>query len=59
LYEELANRYESQTHPIYGAARLWVDAIIDPVDTRHWIGTGIQMANHAPVEDFRTGVIQT
>jgi len=59
LYDELANRYESQTHPIYGAARLWVDAIIDPVDTRHWISTGIEMANHAPVEPFRTGVIQT
>jgi len=59
LYEEIAKRYESQMHPVYGAARLWVDAIIDPVDTRHWISTGIQMANHAPVEPFRTGILQT
>ncbi len=59
LYESLAASYEQQTSPIYAAARLWVDAIIDPVDTRHWISTGIEAANHAPVETFSTGVIQT
>ncbi len=59
LFDTLAARYEEQTSPVYAAARLWVDAIIDPVDTRHWISTGIEAANHAPIEAFSTGVIQT
>jgi acetyl-CoA carboxylase carboxyltransferase component len=59
LFDTLASKYEHQTSPIYAAARLWVDAIIDPEDTRHWISSGISMASHAPVEPFRTGVIQT
>ena len=59
LFDTLAEKYEHQTSPVYAAARLWVDAIIDPEDTRHWISSGIAMASHAPVEAFRTGVIQT
>jgi len=42
----------------YAAARLWVDAIIDPRDTRQWISMGIEAANNAPVEKFNVGVMQ-
>lgn len=59
LLKEITDRYESQTTPYYAAARLWVDAIIDPRDTRKWISEGIEMANNAPVERFNVGVIQT
>ncbi|MEK7253465.1 MAG: carboxyl transferase domain-containing protein [Bacteroidota bacterium] len=58
LFEAIKNRYDQQTTPYYAAARLWVDAIIDPMETRQWISTGIEMANHAPVEKFNVGVIQ-
>ena len=59
LYNAISARYEEQTSPVYAAARLWVDAIIDPEDTRHWISTGISAADHAPIEPFNAGVIQT
>ena len=59
LYNAISERYEEQTSPVYAAARLWVDAIIDPEDTRHWISTGINAANHAPMAPFNAGVIQT
>jgi acetyl-CoA carboxylase carboxyltransferase component len=55
----MANRYDKQTSPVYAASRLWVDAIIEPEKTRHWISTGIEMASHAPILPFQTGVIQT
>ena len=45
--------------PEYAAARLWTDAIIDPLDTRKWISMGIEMANHAPIEKaYNPGIIQ-
>ncbi len=60
LYNKIKNRYDSQTTPYYAAARLWVDAIIDPKDTRKWISMGIEMANHAPIQKrYNVGVIQT
>ena len=59
LSEEIATQYDNQTSPYYAAARLWVDAIIDPVDTRRVISIGIEAANHAPIEKFNPGVIQT
>ncbi len=59
LYNEIKGRYDKQTTPQYAAARLWVDAIIDPLDTRKWISMGIEAANNAPVEKFNVGVIQT
>lgn len=59
LLNSITQRYEEQTKAYYAAARLWVDAIIDPLETRQWISTGIAMANHAPVEQFNVGVIQT
>jgi acetyl-CoA carboxylase carboxyltransferase component len=58
LYEETKAKYDAQTTPYYAAARLWVDAIIDPRDTRRWISMGIEAANNAPVEKFNPGVIQ-
>ena len=59
LLEEISSRYDTQTTPYYAAARLWVDGIIDPVDTRRIISTGIEMANQNPdVPKFNPGVIQ-
>lgn len=59
LYEKIKNRYDEQTTPLYAASRLWVDAIIDPVETRKVISMGIEMADHAPIERFNVGALQT
>lgn len=59
LLDKIIARYETQLSPYYAAARLWVDGIIDPIETRKVISEGIQMANHAPVKPFNVGVIQT
>ena len=59
LLDKIISRYDSQTTPEYAASRLWVDAIIDPKDTRTWISTGIEAANNAPIERFNVGVLQT
>ena len=60
LLKRITDRYNSQTTPYYAAARLWVDGIIDPLDTRKIISIGIEAANHAPIEKaFNVGVIQT
>lgn len=59
LFKKIKGRYDKQTKPEYGAARLWTDAIINPVDTRKWISMGIEAANHAPItERFNMGVLQ-
>lgn len=58
MYNEIKQRYDDQTSPYYAAARLWVDAIIDPAETRQVISLGIEAANHAPIERFNPGVIQ-
>lgn len=59
LLDKIMARYEKQLSPYYAAARLWVDGIIDPIETRRVISEGIQMANHAPVKPFNMGVLQT
>jgi len=60
LLQTIEQRYEAQTSPYYAAARLWVDEIIDPVETRRWISRGIEMADHNPdIPPFNPGVIQT
>ncbi|PHI21847.1 methylcrotonoyl-CoA carboxylase [Lewinellaceae bacterium SD302] len=59
LLKKIEDRYDRQTSPYYAAARLWVDAIIDPRESRNWISAGIEAANHAEVEKFNVGVIQT
>lgn len=59
LLSEIKNKYEKQTSPYYAAARLWVDDIIDPADTRKVISEGISAANHNPImPSFKTGVFQ-
>ena len=60
MLAEITKRYEAQTSPYYAAARLWVDAIIDPADTRKWLSMGIEMANNAPItKPYNVGVLQT
>jgi 3-methylcrotonyl-CoA carboxylase beta subunit len=60
LLAEIQARYEEETDPYFAAARLWVDGIIDPVETRRVISTGIAMASHNPeIRPFSPGVIQT
>ena len=59
LLEDIKGRYEEQTSPYYAAARLWVDAIIDPRETRKIISMGIEAANHGEVAAFNPGVLQT
>ncbi len=60
LFAKTKDRYDEQVSPYYAAARIWTDAIIDPIDTRKWISMGIEAADHAPIErDFNLGVIQT
>ena len=60
LFSAIQMKYDSQIKPYYGASRLWLDAIIDPKDTRKWISLGIEAANNNPIiEDYKTGVLQT
>lgn len=59
ILESIQQKYDTQTSPYYAAARLWTDGIINPLDTRKWIGMGIEAANHAPIEkQFNLGIIQ-
>jgi acetyl-CoA carboxylase carboxyltransferase component len=60
LLDEITAKYNEELSPYYAAARLWVDGVIDPKETRKVISMGIQVANHAPItERFNVGVIQT
>lgn len=59
LLDDIQSRYDEQTTPYYAAARLWVDAIIDPIKTREVISMGIEAANNAKVAPFNAGVLQT
>ncbi|PVW13559.1 acyl-CoA carboxylase subunit beta [Marixanthomonas spongiae] len=59
LFDKIKNRYDEQISPYYAAARMWTDAVIDPLDTRKWISMGIEAANHAPIQKkFNMGVLQ-
>ena len=59
LLEEIKSKYEKQTRAYYAAARMWTDAIIDPLETRKWISMGIEAANHAPIiKKFNMGILQ-
>lgn len=59
LFDNIKQRYDDQISPYYAAARLWTDAIIDPLDTRKWISMGVEAANHAPIiKQFNMGVLQ-
>jgi acetyl-CoA carboxylase carboxyltransferase component len=60
MLKEIQDRYDSQTHALYGAARLWTDGVIDPRHTRDLISLGIEMAaNNPDIPKFNPGVIQT
>lgn len=60
LYDKIKNRYDEQISPYFAASRIWVDAIIDPAETRKVISIGIEMANHKAIEErYNVGVIQT
>ena len=59
LFDKIKSRYDKQISPYYAAARIWTDAVINPLDTRTWISMGIEAANHAPIEKkFNMGVLQ-
>jgi acetyl-CoA carboxylase carboxyltransferase component len=60
LLEKISQKYDEQTSPYYAASRLWIDAIINPIETRKVISMGIEAANHAPIEKkYNPGVLQT
>lgn len=60
LLKEITDKYDSQTTPFYAASRLWVDGIIDPLETRKVISMGIEAANQSPIKrQFNVGIIQT
>ena len=59
LFENIKSRYDQQISPYYAAARIWTDAVINPLETRTWVSMGIEAANHAPIErKFNLGVVQ-
>ncbi|MFT7898640.1 carboxyl transferase domain-containing protein [Tenacibaculum ascidiaceicola] len=59
LFDKIKSRYDNQISPYYAAARIWTDAVINPLDTRTWISMGIEAADHAPIEKpFNLGVLQ-
>ena len=58
--KKIEDSYNEKLTPYYAASRLWVDGIIDPIETRKVLSRGIEMANHAPIEErMNVGVIQT
>jgi acetyl-CoA carboxylase carboxyltransferase component len=59
LHNKINDRYEEQTSPYYAASRIWLDAIIDPRETRDWLSMGLRVADNAQIEKFNVGVIQT
>jgi len=59
LKKEIQSMYEQKTEILNAASQLWIDAVIDPVDTRNWISTGIEIANESPLtEKFNMGILQ-
>jgi 3-methylcrotonyl-CoA carboxylase beta subunit len=60
LYDSVKKTYDEQTDPRYGAARLWIDRIIDPMETRQAITQALEAASLNPeVPEFKVGVLQT
>ena len=60
MYQEIKSKYDEQTSPYYAGARMWIDAIIDPSETRKWVSIGIEAANNnSDIKPYKTGVIQT
>src|SRR5512147_924912 len=60
LFDSVKATYDEQTDPRYGAARLWIDRIIDPMETREAIIQALEAASLNPeVREFKVGVLQT
>ena len=60
LYESVKRTYDEQMDPRYGAARLWIDRIIDPLETREVLITALEAASLNPdIRKFSVGVLQT
>ena len=60
MLNTITDRYNKQMSPYYAASRLWVDAIIDPLETRKIISMGIEMADQSPIKKaYNVGVLQT
>ena len=60
LYDKIKSRYDRQISPYYSASRIWIDAIIDPLDTRKVISMGVEMANHHKTDQrYNVGALQT
>lgn len=59
LIDKVIQKYNQKTTAIHAASNLWVDAIIDPANTRNWLSLGLNAANNAPIGKFCVGVIQT
>jgi acetyl-CoA carboxylase carboxyltransferase component len=59
LREKIQKRYDEKTDILHAASQLWVDAVIQPEETRSWISMGIEIANNAPSQEkFNMGVLQ-
>ena len=60
MLKTITDKYNKQMSPYYAASRLWVDAIIDPLETRKVISMGIEMADQSPIKEaYNVGVLQT
>ena len=60
LLSEIRNKYDSQMSPYYAASRLWVDNVIDPLETRKWVSMGIEAADQfGERPKYNVGVLQT
>jgi len=60
LLNEIKDKYNEELSPYYAASRMWVDGVIDPLETRKIVSMGIEAANHSPITDkFNVGIIQT
>ena len=59
MKEKIKNKYDEKTDVVYAASQLWVDAVIDPAETRSWISMGIEIANQSPIDrKFNMGILQ-
>ena len=60
FHKEVREKYEEETDPLYAASRLWIDAVIDPRDTRAFLADALESsANKTELDPFRVGVLQT
>jgi acetyl-CoA carboxylase carboxyltransferase component len=60
FYKEVREKYERETDPLYAASRLWIDALLDPRETRRFLSFALEAAAHrTDIEPLRTGVFQT